>query len=206
MWVLMRRNLFWYVSHFCTFTMFTLMGLANHIGGGHHPEIHQAISGCFIVIWLSSSIFFSELDESYAFLSTLPVTARDIVSAKFSLMGLAALAYLAVSSYVICRMDLSAGQTADGLSFVFASACLAVLLGCGFYLGIFLCGLKHMAPWIWGIAAAALLLGIGAQDSVVAVIGALFPWPLWAILLLAAIGGWVLAFRAAVRVKRSVRI
>ena len=74
MWPIIRRSSFFYLTHLATFSA-ALLWLFQ---GWRAFEVVPL----FIPIWLSSSVLFSEHDESYAFLRTLPVTDRALVQAR----------------------------------------------------------------------------------------------------------------------------
>jgi hypothetical protein len=95
---IIRRSSFFYLTHLATFSGGLLWLFCEW-------RAFEVVS-LFIPIWLSSSVLFSEHNESYAFLRTLPVTDRAIVRAKFGILLSASAAYwLAVTGLTIALSD-----------------------------------------------------------------------------------------------------
>jgi hypothetical protein len=87
MFTIARKSSFFYFTHLCTFCAPAWPALLKGKGG------ILSMLAIFVPAWLSSSILWSERLESYAFLRMLPVTEREIVSAKFGLALAAASVY-----------------------------------------------------------------------------------------------------------------
>ncbi|MCU0277242.1 MAG: ABC-2 transporter permease, partial [Acidobacteria bacterium] len=83
MLAIVRRSSFFYVTHFLTYVM---MSLVETVAGRRGIAVF-IVSMAFI--WLPSSVLWSERNESYTFLRLLPVRDRDVVRAKL-LLGLGA--------------------------------------------------------------------------------------------------------------------
>ena len=92
MFAILRKTSFFYFTHLCTFTAPAWPALMKGKSG-----IFSMLA-FFIPIWLSSSVLWSERQESYALLRTLPVTDREIVRAKFGLALAATFVYWLILS------------------------------------------------------------------------------------------------------------
>ena len=93
---ILRKSSFFYISHLCTFVIPPLYMLAE-------PRNRSvlAVMALWIPVWLSSSVLWSERQESYTFLRMLPVTDRRIVRTKFGLvLGFAIVYWLVVSLFI----------------------------------------------------------------------------------------------------------
>jgi len=77
---ILRKSSFFFLTHLCTFT---IPGLTV-IPGWENPGM-ISVMALWVPLWISSSVLWSERQESYAFLRTLPVTDRQIVRTKFGL-------------------------------------------------------------------------------------------------------------------------
>ena len=75
---ILRKSSFFFIPHLCTFSIppLTMFPEWRHRG-------MLSVFALWIPVWLSSSVLWSERQESYAFLRTLPVTDREIVRTKF---------------------------------------------------------------------------------------------------------------------------
>lgn len=82
---IIRRSSFLYCTHILTFW---LMGVLTF----HKPQAIEMMAA-FMPLWLSSSVLWSERNESYAFLRTLPVTDMEIVRTKFGIIVAATCVY-----------------------------------------------------------------------------------------------------------------
>jgi len=127
---IIRRSLILYLMHFMTWCGI----LGRFLLVRDWPAFE--IIPLFMPVWLASSVVFSEREESYAFLRTLPLTDRRIVRTKFGLiLALGTLYWLFMMGAAIVRWDgAQTGPTAlvyitivsaYGLLIV---ACLQVLL------------------------------------------------------------------------------
>lgn len=82
-----RKTSFFYFTHLVTFCAPAWPAMLKGKGG-----IVSMLS-FWVPLWLSSSVLWSEKQESYALLRMLPVTDREIVRAKFGLALAAAFVY-----------------------------------------------------------------------------------------------------------------
>jgi hypothetical protein len=82
-----RKTSFFYFTHLVTFCAPAWPALMKGKGG------IISMLAFWVPLWLSSSVLWSERQESYALLRMLPVTDREIVRAKFGLALAAACLY-----------------------------------------------------------------------------------------------------------------
>jgi hypothetical protein len=87
MFTIARKTSFFYFTHLCTFCAPAWPALLKGKGG------IISMLAFWVPLWLSSSVLWSEKQESYAFLRMLPVTDCEIVRAKFSLALATAFVY-----------------------------------------------------------------------------------------------------------------
>ena len=92
MFAIARKTSFFYFTHLCTFCAPVWPALLKGKGG------IISMMAIFVPAWLSSSVLWSEKQESYAFLRMLPVTDHEIVRAKFGLTLAAAFVYWLILS------------------------------------------------------------------------------------------------------------
>ena len=92
MFTIARKTSFFYFTHLCTFTAPAWPALMKGKGG------IISMLAFWVPAWLSSSVLWSERQESYPFLRTLPVTDREIVREKFGLALMAAFVYWLILS------------------------------------------------------------------------------------------------------------
>ncbi len=97
---IIRRSLPLYLAHFMTWAGI----LGTSLRGRELPAFE--IIALFVPVWLVSSVVFTERDESYGFLRTLPVTDDRIARTKFGLiLGAAVLYWLFTVAAAIVRQD-----------------------------------------------------------------------------------------------------
>lgn len=149
---IIRRSSFFYLTHLATFCGL-LLGLFR---GWHAFEVVPV----FMPIWLSGSVLFSERDESYAFLRTLPVTDRAMVRAKFGILLSASAAYwLAFTGVAIALSDrLSFGYPAG--VFITLTWGFSLLLAAVWQIAIWRLGQPLMTWFIVGYMACNMFAAI----------------------------------------------
>lgn len=125
---IIRRSLPLYLAHFVTWS-----GILGRFLDVHEWPAFEIIP-LFMPVWLVGSVVFTERDESYAFLRTLPVTDRRIVRTKFGLiLGASALYWLfMVGAALIRRDDTLAAPTT--LVYVTMVSVYGLLIGAAFQL------------------------------------------------------------------------
>jgi hypothetical protein len=87
-----RKTSFFYFTHLVTFCAPAWPALLKGKGG------IISMLAFWVPLWISSSVLWSEKQESYALLRMLPVTDREIVRAKFGLALAAAFVYWLILS------------------------------------------------------------------------------------------------------------
>jgi hypothetical protein len=96
----------------------------------------------FMPVWLASSVLFSEHDESYAFLRTLPVTDRAVVGTKFTLiLSSATVQWLAMLAVAVLR-------SGDGVVSPATPVYLTLVCACG----LLAAGALQVAIWRYGVS------------------------------------------------------
>lgn len=202
-----RRSAFFYLTHLGTFSLFLPW-----------PYLEGAafeVVPLFMPIWLSSSVLFSERDESYAFLRAMPVTDRAIVRAKFGILLSASAAYWLVLTGLALAVPagLDPGWPAGLL--VTLTWGFSLLLAAVWQIGIWRFGQALMTWFISGYMALNMIAAIpysytlrrggweGVRDAAVVHQLAERPWislPLAGVVVLTAFWGLM---QAGVRVKQS---
>jgi hypothetical protein len=161
-------------------------------------------------VWLASSVFWSERNESYAFLRLLPVSDRDVVRAKLILGITAVLAYWA---WLVLLALLAWGLSPEffarfSLINLVASAWSPLVALC--YLGIWRIGARAMKFPLVILTAAFLIVllpvahrffpprygdfGLGLRAA---------PWYVQVLLPMAGLAVFLFLARKAVRIKRN---
>ncbi len=90
-----RKTSFFFLTHLCTFCAPGWPALLKGKGG------ILSMMAIFVPAWLSGSVLWSEMQESYRFLRVLPVTDREIVRTKFGLALAAAFVYWLLMSLFV---------------------------------------------------------------------------------------------------------
>ena len=138
---ILRRSLFLYLSHFATYV--AMIGPLLH--GDRGVILAWPL---FLPTWLSSTVLWTEREESYGFLRTLPVTDREIVRLKLGRTLAAAAAYallLSIFTLVAWRAEGAIGPALAFIAFVCGVALL--LAGC-WHIGFWWVGARVMTPII----------------------------------------------------------
>ena len=92
MFAIVRKTSFFYFTHLVTFCAPAWPALLKGKGG------ILSMLAFWVPLWLSSSVLWSEKQESYALLRMLPVTDREVVRSKFGLALAAAFVYWLILS------------------------------------------------------------------------------------------------------------
>jgi hypothetical protein len=207
MFAIARKTSFFYFTHIVTFCAPAWPAVLKGKGG-----IVSMLS-FWVPLWLSSSVLWSEKQESYALLRILPVTDREIVRAKFGLALAAAFIYwLLLSLFAWWAWD-SAWEYPYYMALANLTCAISLPLVAGWYI----------FSWRFGQAAltvgvlAFIVLGIittfilnvdrrnwvGAPGIPVARWLAEGPWYLQFCLFLIALAAYYGLMRVAVRVKQT---
>ncbi len=210
MFAIARKTSFFYFTHLVTFCAPAWPAMLKGKGG------IVSMLAFWVPLWLSSSVLWSEKQESYQFLRMLPVTDREIVRAKFGLALAAAFVYwLFLSLFtwwawesaweypyymalanLTCAISLPLAACWYIFCWRFGQAALTVGVLAFIVLGIitaFILNVDHR-NWVGapGIPAARWLAGA--------------PWYLQFYLFLAALASYYLLMQVAVRVKAKSEV
>ena len=142
MWKLVKKNIYYFLPLFIIALSATI--LLRFVAGGPLEKGFVIPSGIFIYIFTLGSIFINEQHEEknkgYAFLASLPIGAREIVTTKFLIIFLSIFLFAGMT---ILQMYFPAGNP-DYLniarSFILLNACLCLIIGAFIYIGIFAIG------------------------------------------------------------------
>jgi hypothetical protein len=207
MFPIIRRSSFLYCTHILTFS---LMGPLQF----HKPQAIEMM-GVFLPLWLSSSVLWSEREESYAFLRTLPVTDREIVRIKFGIILVATVVYwLLMSSLAFLRRG-GAESFAALLTFITVICGFSLLLAAGWQVAVWHFGQSIMTRAILAFMGLNFVVAIVFLNSVKRgltsgpsgltaihwIAGA--PWEVQALLCALVLAVFFSLMEAAVRVKTS---
>jgi hypothetical protein len=203
---ILRKSSFFFITHVCTFCAPHLMMLAESRNRGM-----LAIMAIWVPIWLSSSVLWSERQESYAFLRTLPVTDREVVRTKFSLALGFALIYWLILSLLIRWAWGSTPEYAGYMALVSLTCAIAMILAAGWYIFSWRFGpsaltvgvmalvvIVILATWIADVRRLVRIGGIGTLAPRWLAEG---PWIYQPIMFAVALAAYYGLMRLAVRVK-----
>lgn len=138
----MKKNMNFFVFYFVIIA--SLIVILRLITGSELSPVFVIISGIFVLFLVFGSTFtneqYEEKNKGYMFLDTLPVTAREIVEAKYALVLLAV--GLCVGFLVILfSLSGSAPETiAIARSYVLFLGVVCLILAGVNYIGIFVLG------------------------------------------------------------------
>jgi hypothetical protein len=187
-----RKSSLFYITHLMTFSLLGLPLLHNRLGA-------IPVMALLMPLWISSSVLFSEREESYGFLRLLPVTDGMIVRTKFTLALLAVFAYWSLMTYVTVRLCLGTDYLAPNLALVNICTAIGILLAACWYICIWRIGtsimiiviLAYMAMNLIGAMVLMAAAGAGARllagKLLFSKLLAAAPWYGHALLLLAAL-------------------
>ena len=204
---ILRKSSFFFITHLGTFCLPAL----SMLWSGRNRGV-LAVMALWVPVWLSSSVLWSERQESYAFLRMLPVTDRQIVRAKLGLaLGFAFIYWLLLAILVRWAWG-STPEYAGYMALVNLTCSLALVLAAGWYV------------FAWRFSRAALAAGVMAFVAIVILatwsvnvkslirtggIGTLVPrrlaegfWTYQAGLVVLALAAYYRLMRLAVRVKQ----
>jgi len=203
---ILRKSCFFYISHLCTFCIPPLAMLA---GLGNRGML--AVMALWVPVWLSSSVLWSERQESYAFLRTLPVTDREIVRTKFGLALGSALLYWLFLALLIRRAWGSTPEYAGYMALASLACAIAIVLSAAWYIFSWRFGpsaltagvmtfvvIGILATWIVDVKRTVRTGGIGMLAPRWLAEG---PWFYHILLLTAALAAYYGLMQVAVRAK-----
>jgi hypothetical protein len=201
-----RKSSLFYITHLITFSLFGLPLLQNRLGV-------IPVMALLMPLWVSSSVLFSEREESYGFLRLLPVTDGMIVRTKFTLALLAVFAYWSLMTYVTLHLCLGTDYLAPNLALINVCTVVGLLLAACWYICIWRIGTSIMVIVILAymamnlIGAMVLLAAAGAGAPLLADrlllsrLLAAAPWYGHVLVLLMALAAGYGLMRLGIRVK-----
>jgi len=208
---ILRKSSFFYITHLCTFCFPPLVMLAESRNRGV-----LAIMALWIPVWLSSSILWSERQESYAFLRTLPVTDRQVVQTKFGLtLGFTFIYWLIVSLFIRWAWG-STPEYAGYMALTSLTCAGSLVLSGGWYIFSWRFGpsaltagvmafvvLGILTTWIVNVKRMIRSVGIGTIAPGWLAGG---PWVYHVLLFLVALAAYYGLMQVAVRVKKKSEV
>jgi len=207
MFPIIRQSSFLFCTHILTFS---LMGPLQF----HKPELIEMMAA-FMPLWLSSSVLWSERNESYAFLRTLPVTDREIVRIKFGIILAATVVYWLLMSCLAFLLRGGTESFAALLTFITLICGFSLLLAAGWQVGVWRFGQSVMTGIMLvfmglNFVAAIVFLnslkrGLASGPSGFTAIHwiASAPWQIQGLLCALVLAAFFSLMEAAVRVKTS---
>ena len=172
-----------------------------------------SVMALWVPFWLSSSILWSERQESYAFLRTLPVTDRQIVRTKFGLaLGFGVIYWLILSLFIRGAWG-STPEYSGYMALVNLTCAVSLVLSGGWYIfswrfGPSVLTAVVMAFVVIGILATWVvdvrrLVGIGGIGVLAPRWLAEGPWIYQIVLFAIALAAYYGLMRVAVHVKKA---
>lgn len=205
---ILRKGSFFFITHLCTFS---IPPLAMLLGQRNRGVL--SVMAIWVPVWLSSSILWSERQESYGFLRTLPVTDRQIVRAKFGLaLGFAVIYWLVLSLFIRGAWG-STPEYSGYMALAGITCAVSLVLAGGWYIISWRFGpsaltagvmtfmvLGILGTWIVDVRRAVRIGGIGTFAPRWLAEG---PWVYQAVLFSVALAAYYGLMRLAFRVKEE---
>jgi len=203
---ILRKSSFFFITHLCTFSIPGLVAIPIWENAGM-----LSVMALWVPLWLSSSVLWSERQESYAFLRTLPVTDRQVVRAKFGLaLGFIVL-YWAILALLIRRAWGASPEYAGYMALASLTCSLAVVLAAVWYIVSWRFGTTVLTVAVIALLVIGLIMALAANmERMVKTRGigilaprwlAEGPWIYQVLLFAAALAAYFGLMRVAVRVK-----
>jgi hypothetical protein len=205
--LLLNRS-FFYFSHLVTFSWIGLPLLNQRVGV-------IPVMAMLVPVWVSSTVLWSEREESYGFLRTLPVTDREIVHTKFTMAGLAVLIYFLLMTMATVQFCGGSPLLAYNMALVEIGTVLSLIAAACWFIGMWLFGVGVMIVVVLifmflGVAGAILFrFGNGsgpwcaAHELFFVELLAEAPWYVDGLFLLMGLFGYYGLSRLAIKVKRA---
>lgn len=153
MFPIIQRSSPLYLTHFVTFTMMAGPILLDK------PRILW-VAAMLLPVWMSSSVLWSEREESYGFLRTLPVTDGEIVRSKFTLAALAVGVYWLILLVISVRVAELTNEFFPSLTLIHVCCGFSLVIAACCYLGIWRWGIGIMTPVILGFMFLNIVLAL----------------------------------------------
>ncbi len=142
MWKIMKKNVNVFVFYFVFVA--SLIVILKLVTGNEITTAFVIIAGILVFLLVFASTFtneqYEEKNKGYAFLDTLPVTAREIVEAKFALVLLAVGLCVGLLMILFSLSASALGTIAIAQSYVLFMGVVCLILAGVNYIGIFALG------------------------------------------------------------------
>jgi len=172
-----------------------------------------SVMAIWVPLWLSSSVLWSERQESYAFLRTLPVTDRQVVRAKFGLaLGFLVL-YWVILALLIRKSWGATPEYAGYMALASLTCSFAIVLVAVWYLVSWRFGPTVLTVGVMTLLVVAIVASMAANmERMIRTHGigilaprwlAEGPWVYQVLLFAAALAAYFGLMRLAVRVKEK---
>jgi hypothetical protein len=207
------KSSFFYVSHLVAFSWIGLPLLVRQFGERQIGVI--PVMAMLIPVWVSSTVLFSEKDESYAFLRSLPMTDREVVRTKFTLAALAVLAYWLLMTAVTVQFCTGTPYLAPNMALMEIAALVSLVAAACWFMGIWMFGRSIMTFvilifMVLGIAGALLFrfgngsdLWCSAYDVIFVSLLSKAPWYVDGLVIVLGLLVYYALMQLAVKVKRA---
>jgi len=205
---ILRKSSFFFITHLCTFSV---PGLAT-IPMWENPGIISMMA-LWVPLWLSSSVLWSERQESYAFLRTLPVTDRQIVRTKFGLaLGFIVL-YWAILILLIRRSWGATPEYAGYMALASLTCAVSIVLAAFWYIFSWRFGVSALTVVVIAVLVIGFIVALAVnlerliRTSGIGILAPRWlaegPWIYQILLFAAALAAYFGLMRVAVRVKEK---
>jgi|GEM_PF-3416898 len=203
---ILRKSSFFFITHLCTFS---IPGLAT-IPMWENPGM-ISVMALWVPLWLSSSVLWSERQESYAFLRTLPVTDRQVVRTKFGLaLGFIVL-YWVILILLIRRSWGATPEYAGYMALASLTCAVSIVLVAFWYVFSWRFGTTALTVAVMAVLVIGLIVALATNlERMIKTHGigilaprwlAEGPWIYQVLLFAAALAAYYGLMRVAVRVK-----
>lgn len=195
-----------YITHMMTFSMMAVGPLV----GGWKP--HTAVlPGLMLPVWIASSVLWTEREGSEELLRALPLTNREVVASKFTLLSLAVVVYWFIMMVFGVGSATAMGSVGGYVSYVSLSCVGSLIVGALCYIGMWFFGkatmtfitIAFMIAGVWvaiSVSLAGRAVGRGVPPGILSAVGAV-PWPGVVALMAVGLVVYYTLSRAAVRVR-----
>ena len=210
MWKLIRVQSINYLRYIIPLGIFLVFYFTEFYQGGKLPVFVFLCFWAFLLISgsLSTSESYEEKNQGYRILSILPVTDREVVTSKFTMIfGAVTLITLLNIILLLIRM-----KSPENLYMMIMIGILwgvfCLIYGAVMYIGIFKLGFTRMTKYFWTAFLMVIVLMIFFVGDVLSGlkinIESLFRFSksgLWIIIVLAGVIGYFYLYKYAIRVK-----
>jgi len=196
MWGIIKKNVIWFATY--TGPLFSLLIFYNAWYG--NPSLFRIVfSGGFIILFTVGALFICEQAEvksgGYEFLQTLPLTPREIVAGKFTLV-LANVLFCMTLLLLYVLLSYTRDVWLAGLSVAWVFGALALVVSGVLYLAIYRFGLSAVTKIAWAVIllfmSVPVIVDIATRGRIAPVLDlyhliAGLPWLVWLAFFLAGL-------------------